>query len=250
MFDVNQRMMQAMSRLPRVDVLPVPSMLFSSYTAVDARYGVTPGNILFAMHRAREAKEMAVSWRGFHVGAAVLAYTFNPACFSLYSGINIKPDEETAMNVHAEQLALQKVEDNAANHISAIVVVGEVQHDTQSGMLAETLHPCGLCRDKLASSPCVHMDETLIVSALPSFKTIELYSLSALNKFHQTGNSTEIARVNFDDDLELFKPFIPAEHDIPYTLKDTPESLAEEEIWDDSIGPILTRFRLSGVIKG
>lgn len=243
--DVGKKLERAISRLPRVDSFEFNSRLYPEFTAEHALNGVFGASVLLALHRAREAQELAVSYRDFKVGAAVLYFTFKPAKMQIVSGINIKPQEDSAINIHAEQLALQKMNDRNGDIISLIAVVGDVQPDTQSGRLAKTLHPCGLCREALLASGVVDDDRTLVVGALPDLRTIEMYPFGALTDFHQHNDYTRIFPVNLPE-LELLKPYEVADPTVPVVLSETAESNAEEDIWEESVELPLLSFRLTG----
>lgn len=241
----NEKLGRAMSQLPRVDTFPFRSALYQSYSEQDAFNGVTGANVLLALNRAREARELAVSWRDFKVGAAVVSFCLDPPVMQVLSGINIKPDEDGgSINIHAEQLALQKMKDSGGDVVPLIAVVGELQPDTQSGMLADTLHPCGLCRDALDSSGFVDDVKTIIVSALPDLRTLEFYSFGALKKFHEESTSQGIYSVRLPE-LELLTPFAPESYE-PHRLQDSPKIRAEEEIWRTAVEFPLLQYRLNG----
>ncbi len=241
---VTLKMQRAMSQLPQVDTMPIPSLVDHN-SAEDAAYGAVNGaNLLFSLQRAQKARELAVSYRDFNVGASILSYTLNPLTARLLSGLNVTPQKNGELNMHAEQLALQKVSDWGANLISLIAVVGEVQADTQSGFIADTLHPCGLCREALDESETIDDDRTIIASALPDLRTIELYSFGALKRFHETGNFREIYQAKLPE-LELLTPFIPPSNGQAITLEDTPELRREERIWESTIGIPLLNYRLT-----
>jgi hypothetical protein len=106
--NVTQGMQELLSRLPRTDTHPFRSVITPEYTKEHIALSLTPGNLLLALHRAREAQELAVSYRDFKVGAAIVGLAFQPSNFQIMTGVNVKPDEESNMNVHAEQVALQK----------------------------------------------------------------------------------------------------------------------------------------------
>jgi hypothetical protein len=163
----------------------------------------------------------------------------------IVSGINIKPYEDSgSVNIHAEQLALKKIQEYGRNIITLIAVVGDLQADTQSGSIADTLHPCGLCRDALDASGLVDDERTLVVSALPDLQTLEFYSFGALKKFHEGGQNEGIYTVRLPE-LELLTPFEPISNE-PLKLIDTPEIQAEEDIWEENVELPLLQFRLTG----
>ncbi len=237
---------KTISRLPRVDSFPFNSALNSGgYEPAQPYLSIFGANVLFALHRAREARELAVSYRKFDVGAAVMSFILNPPTMQVFAGVNIKPEKESVINIHAEQLALQKINDFGGDVITIVAVVGELQEDTQSGRLAETLHPCGLCREKLSESGLIDPARSLVVSALPNLRTIEMYSFEALEQFHTHDDATGIFGVSLPE-MELLKPFKPENPSEPYTLFDTPEQDVEEDIWFNKVELPLAHFRLTG----
>lgn len=233
--DINQELQDTITYLPRIDTLPFHSSLNSEYSPEHLILSQTDANILFALNKAREARERAVSYRDFRVGASIMSLRTNPSNVCFYTGVNVKPEENSVINIHAEQLALNKLKEMGYDMVSMVVVVGETQPDQQSGKDMHTLHPCGLCRDKLLDSEYIDPDLTLIVCALPNFKTIEIASLNALKAFHETGDDSGLTRFTFDEDMEILSP--PPEG--PVHLIDTPQSLREQRIWDEVIGTAL-----------
>jgi cytidine deaminase len=244
--EMSHALERTISRLPRVDTLPFNSALNSSGYELDQAFlSILGANVLFSLHRAREARELAVSYRNFDVGAAVMSFILKPPTMQVFAGVNIKPEKESVINIHAEQLALQKIRDFGGDVITLIAVVGELQEDTQSGMLAETLHPCGLCREKLATSGLVHPDKSLIVSALPDLRTIEMYSFNALERFHSSNDTSGIFGVSLPD-MEMLTPFAPEDTSQPYTLQESPRQDAEEDIWFNAVELPLLQYRQTG----
>lgn len=247
--DITNKLMHSIARSPSVDTPITQSMLYSNgYSEEQVFSSISGANLLFALNRAREARDLAVSYRGFNVGASVMAFEVEKSQFAFYSGFNIKPEEETEVNVHAEQLALTKIINNigAVAVITMVVVVGKLQADTQSGHLAHTLHPCGLCRNALTDSGLLNQERTLVVSALPDFRTIEMYSPQSLHRFHETGDSSGIYRVLDLPDMELLKPFEPKDSNKPYRLVENPTENIEEKIWFEKVGLPLFHFSQSG----
>ncbi len=171
-------------------------------------------------------------------------FAYSPPTMQILSGINIKPEKESAINVHAEQLALQKIKDLGGDVISLIVVVGELQADTQSGRLATTLQPCGLCRDKLDRSGLVVDDGTIVVSALPDLRTMEMQLFGSLKLFHANNDDSGILRINLPE-MDLLKPFKPSTN-TPYALKESTKQDTEEAIWFQKIEVPLSTFRQTG----
>ena len=240
--DVTQGMLELLSRLPKTDTHSFRSVITAEYTKEHIALSLTPANLLLALHRAREAQELAISYRGFKVGAAIVGLAFNPANFQIMTGVNVKPDEVSSMNVHAEQVALQKMRDRQFDVASMVVVVGNTQPDKQSGSNMPTLHPCGLCRSVMLQDPLIDKDATLIVSALPDFSKIELYNLASLYDFHESHDASGIYRIDMPH-LSLFDPVMTSS--TPYTLEDTNETIAEERLWNETAGAYLTQRRMT-----
>lgn len=244
--DISHELEMTISRLPRVDTVPFTSALHADGYELDQAFlSIIGANVLFALHRAREARELAVSYRKFDVGAAVMSFILKPPTMQYFAGVNIKPEKDSAINIHAEQLALQKIKDFGGKVITIVAVVGELQEDTQSGRLAETLHPCGLCRKKLYESGLIDPKRSLIASALPDLRTIEMYSFEALEQFHAHNDASGIFGVSLPE-MELLKPFKPENPSVPYALINTPEQDAEEAIWFNEVELPLAHFRLTG----
>lgn len=239
--DISKDLERSIAALPQVDTLPFHSRLNPHYTKEHLLLSQTGANILFALNKARAARELAISYRDFTVGATLVGMKYRPSLLQDITGINIKPEEESAINIHAEQLALTKLEENGFESVSMVVVVGETQSDQQSGKAMHTLHPCGICRNILLASPMIDPELTLVVSALPSFKTIEIASLKDLKAFHENGDESGILRAEFATLLDLFKPVTTKE---PIHLVDDDRTLAEERIWTNAIDiPLIERRR-------
>ena len=240
--NVTQGMQELLSRLPKTDTLEYRSVLEPEYRRRHIALSLTSGNLLLALHRAREAQEMAVSYRDFKVGAAIVGLTFRPSSLQVMTGVNVKPDEESAMNVHAEQVALQKTRDRHFDVASMVVVVGNTQSDKQSGNEMPTLHPCGLCRNVMLNDALVDSKASLIVSALPDFSKIELYNLESLHAYHESHDKSGITQLDLPYLPTLFDPI--NESGPVHTLIDTPQTLEDERVWNETAGLFLTMRRL------
>ncbi len=238
--DLTQQTMELLSRLPRIDTREFNSQLHPVYDQTHVGLSITPANILFALHRAREARALAVSYRNFNVGAALIALSIGSPRFQVLSGVNVKPDAESAMNVHAEQVALQKFHDREYSAVSIVAVVGETQNDQQSGQETPTLHPCGLCREVMANHVGIHNEHTLIVSALPNLRTIEAYSLASLSRFHTSGDRSGIKLFKFPE-LEILKPLNLNASNDPVNVSALDDGGEVE--WNDSIGLFSLEWR-------
>ncbi len=242
--DITEKMERAFAELPGVRVGPFYSRLHDQYTREHFLHSIIAPNVLISLHRAREAQELAVSYRDFKVGAAVVALTHSNAGFQILPGINAKTNEEGPLNMHAEQLALRTAEAVKANMVSIVSVVGETQDDQQSGHKMHTLHPCGKCRAKLAQHPMIDNDATLIFSALPNLRTIEVGTVNSLLAYHDEHDPDQSGMTLFEfPDLELFQPFVPPE-DAVVRFEDSDRSIEEDRLWTATIGSYVLQHQL------
>ncbi|HET9174114.1 MAG TPA: hypothetical protein VFN56_02420 [Candidatus Saccharimonadales bacterium] len=140
------------------------------------------------VHLAREAREDAVSYRGFKVGAAALVTNVDGE-IRIFDGANYKlrKDDET---ICAEKSVLNKVIKNKFDRVIAMVVSGPIQPDRHSGLELPTLHPCGDCRTLLSVAPQVQ-DNTFIMPVHPTLDTYELYSRREITAIHAAGDSED-----------------------------------------------------------
>lgn len=147
-------------------------------------------------------RSKARSWRKFSVSAGVVGV--NGTRVTRAFGYNIKLDETDTVNIHAEELALCKAVDMRIGKIAVIAVMGPVQNDTVSGRTMNTLLPCGQkCIPLLKDSPFVP-DDTLIVTATPDFRNIELSTIGGIDQYRRTGNTTGIQSFNYPATPEVF----------------------------------------------
>lgn len=159
--------------------------------------------VLYTLLGTRVYQEKAVSYRGFNVAAGVLAV--KASGYARFYGNNIKVDDTDTVNIHAEDIAVGKAERANYDAISVLTVIGPTQEDHASGLHTHTLHPCGRCRDRLSTHPLIS-DDTLIVTATPNFKTLELFNFPALERLHAKDIDEDIIRVELHDSDQLFKP--------------------------------------------
>ncbi len=146
------------------------------------------GPSLFALltQRAAESAGRAVSWRNFKVGAAALAVDLVDMRMGTLTGMNIKPAEDSPVNIHAEQVVLAKARSLRMTRVICLSVWGEPQADSSSGILSSTLHPCGLCRHMLCSPDIPEVTEqTLIMSGNGNFSNCEIYTPPELVEYHE-----------------------------------------------------------------
>lgn len=238
--DVSGELEDTIVRLPRLDTFPFRSILKPEYRTEHILLSQTAANLLFGLNRARQARELAVSHRKFNVGASMMGLKAMPSVMRYMSGVNIKPEEDSVINIHAEQLALKKLLAEGFDMISMVVLVGETQNDQQSGRPMHTLHPCGLCRTKLLESDLVDPELTLVVSALPDFSAIEVANLTDLQRFHEAGDDSGIMKFDFEEPLEILTPHQGSE---PVMLVDTPQTMVEERKWSEIVEVPLSERR-------
>lgn len=153
-------------------------------------------NVLPLLIKARESYLQAASYRNFRVGVTVVGMASDSLTLHIIHGCNIKPQPESGpINEHAEQLELAKAVELGVYRIPILALIGDLQDDTQSGLFQHTLHPCGLCRDKLAASPLID-ENTLFVSATYDLRHVEWYSLTGLRQYHDNNDASMITTVN------------------------------------------------------
>jgi cytidine deaminase len=239
-----QKLQNAISKSPLIDGYRFHSVLNPEYTIEHVINSQTPGMLIQALNKARESREIAVSHRNFNVGATVVSLKKSPSRLSTLTGFNAKPEEDSEVNMHAEQLAIQKMEDREDDFISMIVIVGDTQSDKQSGHEMHTLHPCGLCRDVMDRHPAIDNEATIIVSALPTFQTIELYSLNALKRFHENhGDDSGIQKFTLLP-MKLLEPFVPDPRQEVIRLEDSEETRSDSRPSDETVGLYLALRRM------
>ena len=106
-----------------------------------------------------------------------------------------------------------------------------------------TLHPCGLCRDKLGDSKLVDPESTLIVSATPDLRTMEAYNIRQVKQYHEDPDSIELARFELPD-MKLLRPTEQSSGTTsPTRFIKTPEDDAEEQLWMNTLGPFTASWR-------
>src|SRR3990167_2449982 len=94
----------------------------------------------------KAAAEFAQSYRGFKVGAMVLAVAPQSNKIGWFFGANSKP-EPGSIKRCAEQQAMRKVAANGYHKIIGMIISGPSNQDHGSGLKPPTLHPCEACRD-------------------------------------------------------------------------------------------------------
>lgn len=112
----------------------------------------------YLLYRAwRASRTLARSYRGFHVGASVLAYSEHVGAVFYKDGGNWKTHER-GHTVCAEPFAIHAAIAEGATYILAIAISGKPQPDPDSKLETRTLHPCGKCRSMLSAMPEIRPD--------------------------------------------------------------------------------------------
>lgn len=117
-----------------------------------------------------EANFRSISYRRFHVGAALIAATADRKRFGLITGANIKPDPSFPKYC-AEMCAIDLAEALKFEEIAGIVVAGTSDPDKirdVTGRVTPTLHCCTDCQARMESSPLVHDDTLIVTTSLES----------------------------------------------------------------------------------
>lgn len=95
---------------------------------------------------ARIARDAAVNYRNFFVGAAVVARRRGRKTVAYFAGANQMLHKGDPHKCCAEKAAITEAIRCGYTRIYAVVVVGKLQPDDESGYAGKTLHPCGTCR--------------------------------------------------------------------------------------------------------
>lgn len=149
-------------------------------------------NAILLLSAAERARNYAKSWRKFKVGAAGFAIYEGgglPVQYRLIHGANFKPlENDGSINIHAEDIlgyrALQARRPGQHVDIAAFAVVGDPQPDQQSGIVTDTLQPCGLCRDSFMKAHSPIGPESFGVTANTEFTSFEWFTIHSLRAYH------------------------------------------------------------------
>ena len=132
--------------------------------------------------RAQQATAEAVSYRNFNVGAALLVSDHETGRYGLFYGANLKPNPN-APKWCAEREALRKAQARGFKKAIALAVSGPLQPDADSGLVSDTLHPCGECRKEFRTNPLICPD-TQILTVDDKGSAHELYTITELFRLH------------------------------------------------------------------
>ena len=180
---------------------------------------------LRALLVAREAAlGQAVSWRSFNVGALAVGVSLN-GMVSWNTGYNLKPSETSDVNIHAEDIALAKINRTPTNAVALLALSGLPLEDRESGVKPKTLHPCQQCRTMLEEHSS--FDHSVpIVSATPDGTAISYGTLRDYQAFHQ-GETDALKVIEFESGLSLFAP-LPIPGDTVTLADNIPK---DEKLW-------------------
>lgn len=179
-----------------------------------------------------EFRSRAMSYRDFNVAAG--AWCLDPPKYGRVLGYNIKVDATDAVNIHAEDLVLQKAQASSYKDISVVSVVGQSQQDHKSGRDFPTLHPCGRCRERLTEATLIS-EKTLFVMAQPDFTVIQIATLPGIIAAHEAGDASGIATFDYPKTPAVFRPFEVAGNRVRAI---TPEEIDTTD-YDSTIGAYL-----------
>lgn len=188
--------------------IPAPEP-FSTRQPMEQR--ATVANVLpYLLVEAGKSRELAASYRNFRVGAAALVLYWREGIeYQRYiHGANLKPSSADDINIHAEHVLMRSIQrhmqpDDQVS-VPALVVIGDYQHDQQSGRQMRTLHPCGVCRKDFVSFKNPSFAETLFITARDDLQTFEWFDLAQLTSHHDS-EVQEIAYAEFDHPLDIFR---------------------------------------------
>lgn len=141
------------------------------------------------IRRAREVAERAFSYRHFKVGCAVLAWSRERNEYKIFAAANIKPLKDGPKQC-AEAVAVSYAISNGYDLIVAIVVVGEPQADSESGIESVTLHPCYICRKFLSALPQVDKD-TIVLTVQNHEGNKEWHTFGQILQIHDHGTDAD-----------------------------------------------------------
>lgn len=162
-------------------------------------------NFVALIRSAAKSSEIAMSWRNYIVGAAVLAYNLDTPAMGTMVGGNIKPEQTGGLNLHAEQIALAKASNNNLDYIFGIAVWGDPTDLDANPNHSPTRTPCRRCDKMFSELPEVKPD-TLIVSSNADLSVCELYTVEELKRYYQNpeafGPISDMPCYSLADDMD------------------------------------------------
>ncbi len=187
-----ERIPDELLEITRLDSVLTHRLPGEHYEASQVALSALTGSLPLLIRKAAAA-EYADSWRLYNVGAAGIAYNLQERRMGILTGVNVKPKEYGALNVHAEAMLIAKARKHRLNRIFALSVWGAPEANTP------TLHPCHLCRHMLASATVPEITpQTLLLSGNKDYSICEYYTIDRLNSHHTqpTGESQPLPRMS------------------------------------------------------
>lgn len=155
------------------------------------------------------ARDRAVSWRGFTVGAIGVSLfetlENGDGISRTFFGANDKPDEFGPINIHAEQEVLERAEEHNIQ-LSVLTVFGSEQPDDGTSVVFPALSPCSkICLPLLQKSPVISRERSIISSVSHDRKKLVLYTLPDLEKAYETNSVNHMTVVEFKHPLPTYE---------------------------------------------
>jgi cytidine deaminase len=132
-------------------------------------------SIPYLYREACAAREKAMSYHGFKVGSAALAfknYQFHSDAWKVFAGMNTKHARNMRPTC-SEPITINAAYAENYSLIIGIVVVGELREEDVGKLL--TLHPCQDCRWFMYGHPLIDW-HTLVLTAYPEPSHLGYYS--------------------------------------------------------------------------
>ncbi len=197
------------------------------YQPVEVAIGAING-LIAQIRKAKSAAGMAWSWRGYRVGAAGIAFDFERRIYGSFVGANIKPAQDSPMNIHAEQMVIAKARFHKLPSIIALAVWGDPNDTDSNPNGAKTRRPCLRCDHMFIEEPEVS-DRTLILSSNQDFTACEFYTVRELHDFYlnnESGQLTDVPIYDLSDSMNDsdYNNRIEIPHLLPKVLRLFPES--------------------------
>lgn len=199
----------------------------------------------FMVDMARySADNMARSYRGFHVGAALFALATDQST-------GILTDGNKKLNPHSEKICAEKsvllqAEINGYDQAIGLVIAGTSDAELIKGVTGKatpTLHPCDSCRGLLEASPIVS-DDTLIVTVGVDSDAHQTHTFAELQSYYKESGGENIGDAHFHEDPN-FKNWNIRQYVYDYMVSDA-KILETSNVSRAEIA----RMALSGVFLG
>lgn len=142
----------------------------------------------------RAARYEAISYRGVHVGAAImLSDTETSSGVMLYgSNLKAKPDDEKYC---AEMDVIDQAITLGHKKAAGLVIAGPSHPGTVasiSGIATPTLHPCDSCQRKMKENPQIIAEDTLIVTVSTEEDVYQVHTADELMMLYETMDTPEV----------------------------------------------------------